>query len=309
MAPTSGGVPVIWNSNAGQKVRGPLAPTSLEDLERALSEAGVAARIVRTDSEDDAKQAVAQAVSAGEKLIVAAGGDGTAGLVGTQLLGTDVALGILPLGSVMNIARMLGVPREVGAAAKVIAARREAQIDVGEANGEVFFESASIGIQAAVFRHASEWETGALGSVVRAVRDAFRFSPAHIEMTFDGDRQVAARALMVTISNAPYVGVAMTVAPDARLDDGQFDVRVFEHFSKAELFRHLASIAFGRRQYSPRVSTYRCATVKVLARRPLPVRADARDLGTTPLECRVRASELRVIVGPDYADGRAPIAA
>ena len=45
----------------------------------------------------------------------------------------------------------------------------------------------------------------------------------------------------------------MTVAPDARLDDGKFDVRVFRHFSKFELLRHLASIAFGRRRYSPHV--------------------------------------------------------
>jgi len=301
-------VPVIWNSSAGQKARGPLAPTRREELERALSDAGVAAHIVATESESDAKQAVARSVAAGQKLIVAAGGDGTAWLVGTQLLGTDVALGIMPLGSVMNIARMLDIPFDLGAAAKVIAARREASIDVGEANGQVFFENASVGIQAAVFRHTSEWENGDLGSVVRALREAFRFSPARIELTLDGDRRVTARALMVTVSNAPYVGVAMTVAPDARLDDGQFDVRVFEHFSKIELFRHLASIAFGRRHYSPHISTYRSATVTVAAQRPMPVRADSRDLGTTPLVCRVRAGELRVIVGPDYAAGRAPIA-
>jgi hypothetical protein len=48
---------------------------------------------------------------------------------------------------------------------------------------------------------------------------------------------VATRALMVTISNAPYTGVGMTVAPD---------VRIFRHFSKWELTRHLASITFGR---------------------------------------------------------------
>ena len=298
-------IPVLWNATAGQKARGPRAPIGREELEAALSEAGVDARIVPTESEDEAKQAVAREVGAGEKLMVAAGGDGTAGLIGRELLGKDVALGILPLGSVMNIARMLGVPRELPGAAQAIAARREATIDVGEANGEIFFEDASVGIQAAVFRHADEWESGDRSSIFRAVREAFRYQPARMELTLDDDRKVGTRALMVTVSNAPYAGIGMTVAPDARLDDGKFDVVIWEHYSKAELFRHLASISFGRRRYSPHTSTFRSADVKVTARRPLPTRVDAIDLGTTPLECRVRPGCLRVIVGPTFADGRA----
>jgi diacylglycerol kinase family enzyme len=81
---------------------------------------------------------------------------------------------------------------------------------------------------------------------------------------------VATRALMVTISNAPYTGVEMTVAPDARLNDGKFDVRIFRHFSKWELTRHLASITFGRRRCSPHVTTHRSANVTVVGKRPFP---------------------------------------
>jgi YegS/Rv2252/BmrU family lipid kinase len=298
-------IPVIWNAKAGEKVRGPLAPTGREDLERVLVEAGVVARIVATSSEDEARAAVQDEVGHGARRIGAAGGDGTAGTVGKELLGSDVALGILPLGSVMNIARMLGVPRDLPGAAQAITARREATIDVGEANGVTFFETASVGIQAAVFRHAGEWEQGDRMSVVRAVRAAFRYTPAPMELTLDEGERVSTRALMVTISNAPYVGVAMTVAPDARLDDGKFDIVVWRHFSKAELVRHLAGIAFGRRRYSPHTATHRASSVTVVGRRPLPARADANDLGTTPHECRVRPSALRVIVGPAFADGRA----
>jgi diacylglycerol kinase (ATP) len=298
-------IPVLWNSNAGQKVRGPLAPTGRDELQRVLDEAGVSARIVPTDSEDAAKQAVADEVKQGADLIIAAGGDGTVDLVGIELLGSDVALGILPLGSVMNVARMLGVPRDLPGAAAAIAARHEETIDVGEANGRVFFETASVGIQAAVFRHVQEWEHGDRLSVLRAIREAFRYSPVRMELVLDDSSHVTTRALMITISNAPYVGVAMTVAPDARLDDGKFDVVVWEHYSKRELLTHLASIAFGRRRYSPHSSTHRAASVTVVGRKPLPCRADAQDLGTTPLECKVRKGALRVVVGPGYANGRA----
>ena len=100
---------------------------------------------------------------------------------------------------------------------------------------------------------------------------------------------------MVVLANGPYTGAGMTVAPDARIDDGRFDVRVFRGFSKPELLRHLASIAFGRRRYAPHVSTFHAASVRVTSVHPLPTRADSHDLGTTPLEVRMRAGVLRVV--------------
>ena len=303
-------MPVIFNSNAGEKRRGPLVPpVGQADIERALQEAGVIGRIIPTSSEEQARQEIAKEVKAGASLIVAAGGDGTVDVVASEVLGRGVALGILPLGSVMNVARMLGVPHELPGAAQVIAARREALIDVAYANGRMFLETATVGISAAVFRHVQEWENGDRRSIYRAIREAFLYNPVSMELTFDDGERTTTRALMVTISNAPYVGVAMTVAPDARLDDGQFDVVVWEQFSKAELFRHFATIAWGRRSYSPHVSRFRSATVTVVGKSPLPTRADAQDLGTTPIECTMRSRVLKVLVGPDYADGRVRVPA
>ncbi|MGI8929144.1 MAG: diacylglycerol/lipid kinase family protein [Candidatus Limnocylindrales bacterium] len=296
---------VIWNPNAGQKRRGPAPGVTEESLREILDRHSIQGRIVATESSDAAKQAVREAIQAGHTTIIVAGGDGTIGEVAGELLGkTDIALGILPLGSVMNVARMLGVPREIEAAAAAIAEGRTRVIDVGEANGVIFYETASVGMNAAMFKAAQHFEDGDYGSPFRVVGIALGYRPARMVIELD-DETLSTRALMVTISNGAYMGVAMTVAPDARLDDGRFDVRVFRQFSKLELLRHLASIAFGRHRYSPKVSTYRSTRVRITSKSPLPCRADSHDLGTTPLECRCRHAELRVIVGPDYADGRA----
>jgi diacylglycerol kinase (ATP) len=117
------------------------------------------------------------------------------------------------------------------------------------------------------------------------------------------DEEVRTRALMVTVSNGPYTGAGMTVAPDARLDDGAFDVRVFRGFSKPELLRHLLSIAFGRHRYSPHISTYHSRRVRIETARPLPCRADAEDLGMTPVEFTIRPRALRVVVPRDWTGG------
>lgn len=297
-------VPVIWNAGAGRKVVRPGGAVDEDRIRRALSAAGVAAELIATDSAEAASGAVRQVLESGARLIVAAGGDGTIGNVAGQLLGSDAALGILPLGSVMNIPRMLGLPRDLEPAADVIAARRIATVDVGRANGRIFFETASVGINAAVFAAAQQIENGDWGSPIKALAAALRYQPAAMEIVLDDGRVLTTRALMLAISNGAYTGVGMTVAPDARLNDGMFDVRLFRRFSKAELLRHLVSIMLGRRQYSAKVETYRSATVSVNSGRPLPCRADANDLGATPLECAVLARSLRVVVGPDYADGR-----
>jgi diacylglycerol kinase (ATP) len=197
---------------------------------------------------------------------------------------------------VMNIARMLELPHEPEAAVAIIAASVTKLIDVGEANGATFFETASVGLNAAIFRESKRFEEGDYGTLVRAVLNAFRYRPARMRIELDDGRILHTRALMVTVANGPYMGLGMTVAPAARLDDGRFDVRVFRHFSKFELLRHLGSIAFGRLHYSPHVQTERSAFVRIKSARPLPIRADSKALGYTQLECRVKPAALRVIV-------------
>ena len=239
--------------------------------------------------------------------MVAAGGDGTVHVVADALLGGDTALGILPLGTIMNVPRMLGLPRDLESAAEALATGEERAIDVGVTRGRTFYESGSVGMNAAMFREAQRYDEGDRLSILRAAWVAFRYRPARMELRLD-DRRIRSRALMVTVSNGPFTGAGMTVAPGARLDDGLFDVRVFRRFSKWQLIRHLASIAFGRRRYAPEVSTYRSARVVVTSVHPLPRRADSHDLGTTPIDFEVRPAVLRVIVPPprDGQSGAAP---
>src|SRR6187401_1297193 len=177
---------VIFNSNAGGKVHGPAGGTSEDQLRDVLSRHGLDARVIPTDSEESAKRAVAEAVQAGAETIIAAGGDGTVGLVATELLGnTNVTLGILPMGSVMNIARMLGISRDLDGAAAVIAAGKTRVIDAGEANGVTFYEAASVGMHAGMFSTAQHFEDGDWGSPLKALWQGFRYRPAHMFIEMD----------------------------------------------------------------------------------------------------------------------------
>ncbi len=294
---------VLWNESAGRKAAVPTNGTSADELRDALMRHGLIFELHACQSADDCRRLARAAVEEGCPVVVAAGGDGTIGTVATELLGSQTALGILPLGSVMNIPRMLGIPRELDGAAEILAHGQTRPVDVGVANGIPFYETASVGLNAAMFREMQRFEDGDYRSPLRSMWVALRYRPARMRIELD-DETVHTRALMVTISNGPYTGVGMTVAPEARLDDGRFDVVAFRHFSKFELLRHLGSIAFGRRHYTPHTRTYRSRSVRVEGARPLPCRADSRDLGTTPLDCRVRPASLRVVGRPTDARGQ-----
>ena len=106
------------------------------------------------------------------------------------------------------------------------------------------------------------------------------------------------------MANGPYSGLAFTVAPDAAIDDGKFDVVIFSRFSRTELIRHFASIAFGRRRYSAKTATYRSSRVRIEGVHPLPCRADGHDLGVHTGGVRGAPGALRVVAPPRHAKPR-----
>lgn len=286
---------MLLNRNSGMK--GGLATNQADEpgVRAAMAAAGLGDELVVTDSIEQARQLTREAAAAGYDLVVAAGGDGTVGVIAHELLGRQTALGILPLGSVMNIARMLEIPRDLDDAAAIIATGERRAIDVGLANGQVFYEGGSVGLNAAVFREAQLVDSGHYPALFAALWTLLRYRPSRMVIRLD-TRVLTTRALAVTVSNGPYTGLGFTVAPNAKLDDGLFDVCVFSRFSRTELIRHFRAIAFGRRQYSPKVRSYRSARVQIDGVHPLPCRADAEDLGTTPVTYQVRPAALHVIV-------------
>ena len=151
---------IVVNPTAGERgeKRG---PEDLERCEAVLREAGFTLNRAETGAESPTSADLARrAVEQGYEACVVAGGDGTVALAAAALLDTPVVLGILPFGSVMNIAHGLGLPLEPVEAAKVIARRRVMHADAGEVGGKIFFETAGVGLDAEIFGAARHAERG-----------------------------------------------------------------------------------------------------------------------------------------------------
>lgn len=288
---------VILNPDAGSKAGLPTNRSSQDDIRDIMERLDLGDELLVADTEERARELTRDAVNQEYDGVLAAGGDGTVRVVAQELLNSATSLGIFPLGSVMNIARMVGIPRDLEGAAEIIAGGRVRRIDVGQACDVTFFESASVGLNVPVFEALQRFDAGDYASIFHAIWIALRYRPARMVIHLD-DRVIRTRALMVTIANGPYTGMGLTVAPDAIIDDGKFDVSLFRRFSRFGLFNHLIRTAFGRHRYSPKIDTYRSRTVRIESHSPLPARADSEDLGVTPVTFVIREGALNVLSPP-----------
>jgi diacylglycerol kinase (ATP) len=304
---------LIVNPLAGIKAGIAVTDADPGDAQASLARHGVrvAARRV-TEREGDAALGAREAVGAGADLVVVAGGDGTVHDAAGALVGTDTALGILPLGTAMNIARALNVPRALDEAAVVIAEGRRLRMDVGRAHTEsaegYFLQVAGAGVDAGVMAYARQLERGNWRWLLPMLRFAVRYRPRPVRVTVDGNEEAFRSCHIVTVAIGPFAGAALSLAPHAKVDDRRFDVVVREGFSRQEFARHVLSIAGGRRVDHPKAHTRRGRQVTVDAlSRPLAVHADGIPLGTTPARFEILPAALSVIVGSPPADGSSAV--
>ena len=283
---------VVWNPAAGSKAGMRTNETSEADLRAAMTAHNLGSELFVSPSPEATASRVDAAIAAGYDVIVAAGGDGTARSIASGLLGREAALGMLPLGSAMNLARSLRVPRDLDGAAALIASGRVRAIDVGDVRGQTFYEQVAIGLSADAFAEAQDIDRRRWGAIAGLLRLSSR-RRTRIELDLDGEVRHS-RALAIAIANAPFTGIGIELAPDAALDDGLLDVVVFEGLSPLGLARYMLKTLFGG-EPPQRFRTVRARRVKVTAHRPLSVHFDGQEGGETPVEIEIRPGALRVI--------------
>jgi diacylglycerol kinase family enzyme len=271
------------------------AEGDLERCEKILRDAGFDLDIVETGAESPTAADLARrAIAEDYPVCVVAGGDGTVALAAAALLDTPVVLGILPFGSVMNIAHGLGLPLEPVKAAEVIARRNVQKADAAEVNGKVFFETAGIGLDAEMFGAARHAERG---NWRRALRRAVRWATHHsyrVSITIDGreDRQ---RAMQVFVMNSPYYGWALELLPEVSMTDGLLDVAVFPRIGRWALMASLFAVWRGGK-LPVRPVVYRGARITIASDKPVAVHADGVLAGGLPTEFACRKAALSVFV-------------
>ncbi len=297
---------VIANPRAG---RGRV-DAALPQVERVLRDEGLGYRIVRTTHPGHATEAARAALLAGERYLVAAGGDGTVHEVVNGMIqdgrpiAPDAVLGVVAAGSGCDFVRSFGLPGDAAQAARHLAGDRVRVIDVGSItcyDGDFektryFVNIAEAGLGGAVVARAA-----GLSRFLGAARYASGFwltlpgfRPREVRFDVDG-HAFAWRAFNVVVANCRFYGGGMQISPKSDPGDCLLDVLVMAG-PKSDAFTTLPKVYSGTHLPHRNIAELHARRVDVETDWPFPVEADGEMLGTTPASFGIIPGVIRLKV-------------
>jgi len=272
----------------------------VEKVQAALDEVGIDAELELIDGGDCEVRCKAIA-ERGDPLLIVGGGDGTISAAASALVGTKTKLGILPLGTLNHFARDLGIPPEIGEAAKLIASAPERRVDVAEMNGRIFINNSAIGLYPLMIvdRDAQRKRLGRskrLAMLVASLRTLMRFNHQRLTLTVN-DEQARVETPLLFVGNNDYRLDIAAPGQRERLDDGELCVLVMRKNTRPGLIAASIRALLGRARLDDMVRVEGVERLRVDSRRSqLAVSLDGEVVSSAPpLDYKIRKQALTVI--------------
>lgn len=215
--------------------------------------------------------------------VVAMGGDGTTNEIGSALIHTDTALGIIPMGSGNGLARGLHIPLSTTKAAQVLESGEIVTIDAARIENKTFFIVTGMGFDAVIGKVFNQQQVrGLIPYFTIGFREYFSYKPEVFVLRFDG-RQVIATALFITIANLKGWGGGAIISPEARYDDGLLDICILHRAPTWYILANLYKLFTGGVVKLRHYSRYQAKHIEILRESAGPFHFDGEvhDGGTT----------------------------
>jgi diacylglycerol kinase (ATP) len=262
-----------------------------------LTEHGLQFDLHETTGPGDAEKAVrGKGLEKSYDAVVAAGGDGTINEVVNGLAGTDLPLGIIPLGTVNVLALELGLLKNAEQVAQTIVFGPARSVNVGNVNGRAFLLMVGVGFDGRVVAGVSSKLKKSLGQmayVVMGVKEILLNRPAKLNVDADGAQYLAA---WVVVSNSSFYGGKFLLAPETNLESPGFEVSLVSGKSRWALIRGLLEMALNRKTKSGWKQVSPVQNVNITALKEEPSQMDGDHFKALPLTITSAAKVLKLIM-------------
>ncbi|HEX8464754.1 MAG TPA: diacylglycerol kinase family protein [Abditibacterium sp.] len=294
-------IAIVLNPRAGRGAGQKMRPR----LEKWLAAESMDAQILVTEHRGHATELARAATGNGAEIVVAAGGDGTLGEVLNGIWGTNVKLGILPLGTGNDFARTLSIGADLELGLKVLKDGFSRRVDVGtveiEGKSRFFLNVAGAGFDSRCAMRINEHRpqilskmSGPSAYLVAVASELMSLKSAQLKLELDG-KLIEERAVLCAIANAKSYGGGMKVAPDAQIDDGLLDVCLIKDLGALQFARAFPGVFRGKHIHHPKVEMFRASKVTLESEPPLPVLVDGDIFGVTPAQFEIFAGAVEVV--------------
>jgi diacylglycerol kinase (ATP) len=281
------------------------------EIEGRAGTAGLVGETLMSERPGHLVELAERAAGGGAGLLVAVGGDGTVhevvnGLIRSGRAG-EVDLAVLSRGTGKDFVRSLRIPGGLDEAIETVRTGRTRAVDVGLARftgldgspAEAYFANfAGAGISGSIARraNASSKALGGKASFMWSTMAVFmRWKSADVTVDIDGSPR-SGRMFEVLAMNGDYTAGGMWMAPDAKADDGLFDVVLIGDVTKLDFALTFPKIYRGRHVGHPKIEHLQGRAVSVDSATPLPLALDGEQPGTTPVTFEIVPHALRLRV-------------
>ena len=290
---------VIANPNAGGG--------RVDDAFVDQVEARAGFRVCLTERAGHARELARAAIDEGYGTVVAAGGDGTLNEVVNGLAADFSAarLGLLPLGTGNDFARILDIPADLERALDILELSNSRPYDVGlfegAQNHHHFINIVAGGASGEVSNRldsASKKFWGPLAYLRAAIETVPELTPYRLRLRADGGELIELDTLNVIVANARYIASGIPIAPNASARDGWLDIIVFEACSMVELANVTARALAGQHLADDldRVQLIRARNVEIEAEPALPFSVDGELVEAQTARCTLLPGVLDVAI-------------
>lgn len=270
----------------------------LLQAKKKLQQRGWRIEICQTDGPGSGHRLASQAVAAGVDMVISAGGDGTLNEVIQGLAGTDVALGVLPMGTMNVWAREVGIPLHLSGALEALLDGERRRMDLGEVNGHYFLLFAGIGADAKItnmIEHRFLKRLGLFSYIIAGAVVGVGPLDFHLRLRVDG-RSFRTRASLIIVGNTRLYGGLMTFTNQAFGDDGLLDMCIVRRQSLLGRLRVILNAFRKRYPLGARVTYEHFKTMTIDSPIPVPIEVDGEPVGMLPAVFRVAPQMLTVVV-------------
>lgn len=292
---------VLINPHAG----GGRAGRVWSELEPLMHQAFPTLKIAITTHPQQIPAHLLAAQQAGIEQVIAVGGDGTSHTVINALLefqqthSSAFVFGQLPMGTGQDFARILGLPHHPQEVVQWLAETPPQNIDVGQltVDGKIhyFLNIASVGISGAVDQLVSQSKRYPWTFFQRTLEALLTFQPPQVQIQVDGESWYTGGIWLAAIANGTTFGRGMTIAPDARPNDGWFEVVVVKETTRLTVLRALLTVYSGTHIHRSDVLVRRGQEIEILAQEPVPLDLDGEVAMGRSLQFKMRPQALKMI--------------
>ena len=295
-------VTVFVNSVAG----GGRARSYLGRIQKLFESFHVHAQFAMTNSAAELESSVQNAISQGQRVLFAMGGDGTLQeALANAAFGAEALLGILPVGGGNDFAAALGLPDDPVKAAEAILRGTPRFVDLvkvrtAEGRTRLYAGGGGVGLDAEAARYANgafRRFPGRSRYLASALRALVEYVPLKVRIDFPGSTLISweAKALLAAVLNSPTYGAGLRLAPGAALDDGSLQVVLIEDIGMFGVLGLLPRLMGSGEFRTSRVKRWRTQRVRLTTDRPCIFHGDGEIIGTAPVEIEVVPRAVQVL--------------